>query len=173
MGLMSFLGFGTSEANAWNIPIKNFGQVVPGKIYRSAAPDFVSLQAARKEVGIKSVLDLRQDWTLAEWRGYAYVLHSRLGITAYNIAFDDKAYPRAVDVATAMAILTNEENYPILVHCAGGRHRTGGIIAEYRKRYQGWTPEEAYKEAKQYDWYTFRHKPWKYFILDLGPTGKG
>lgn len=165
MGLLSLLGFGTSEANAWNIPIKNFGQVVPGQIYRSAAPDFVSLQAACKEANIKSVLDLRDGWALAEWRGWAYVLKSRLGVTAYNIAFDDKSYPRQIDVDVAIQIMSNEENWPILVHCQGGRHRTGGIIAHWRKLKQGWTPEAAYKEAKAFDYYQrWGHKPWGDFI---------
>ena len=165
MGLLSFLGFGTSKANAWNIPIKNFGEVVPGQIYRSAAPDFVSLQTACQEIKFKAILDLRDGWALAEWRGWAYVLKSRLGITAYNIAFDDKSYPRQIDVQVALQILQNEENWPILVHCQGGRHRTGGIIAEYRKRVQRWTPEKAYKEAKQYDLYgRFGHQDWVDFV---------
>ena len=167
MGLLSFLGFGTSKANAYDIPVKNFGEVVHNQIYRSAAPDFNAVQAARETLGIKTVLDLRDDWAPSAWRGWQYVLKTRLGINAVNIPMDDKSYPRAVDIDDAIGILLNPDNWPVLVHCQGGRHRTGGVIAEYRKRIQGWVPDAAYKEAKEFSFYSrWGHGDWKDYIKE-------
>lgn len=167
MGLLSLLGMGTSTKNAYGIPIKNFGEVVQGQIYRSAAPSFDALQVARETLGIKTVLDLRDGWSPSEWRGWQYVLKTRLGINAINVPMDDKSYPRAIAIDVALGVLLDPDNWPVLVHCQGGRHRTGGVIAEYRKREQGWTPDAAYKEAKQYDFYgRWGHGDWKDYIKE-------
>lgn len=167
MGLLSLLGFGASKANAYDIPVKNFGEVVQGKIYRSAAPDFDAVQAARKTLGIKTVLDLRDGWNPSAWRGWQYVLKTRLGVNAINIPMDDKSYPRAIDIDDAIGILLNPDNWPVLVHCQGGRHRTGGVIAEYRKRIQGWVPDAAYREAKEHDLYRrWGHGDWVDYIKE-------
>lgn len=166
MGLMSFLGSGTSMDNAWDIPVKNFGEVVDGKIYRSAAPSLFCLKVASQKIGLKAVLDLRDNWDKAEWRRYRALLWAHYGIAAYNVPFDDKSPPDPASVSIAMSILLDEGNHPILVHCQGGRHRTGGIVAEYRKRFQGYSAEAAYKEAKKYDFYSrWGHGDWKSFIL--------
>lgn len=37
-------------------------------------------------------------------------------------------------------------NYPILIHCKAGLHRTGILSAIYRMEYEGWTPDQAYRE---------------------------
>lgn len=41
---------------------------------------------------------------------------------------------------------------PILVHCAAGTQRTGGVIAAYRLLVQHRLPTEVYDEMIRYDW---------------------
>ena len=39
-------------------------------------------------------------------------------------------------------------NYPVLIHCKAGLHRTGILVAVYRMEYEGWTPQAAIRELK-------------------------
>ena len=43
----------------------------------------------------------------------------------------------------------------VLVHCAAGTQRTGGVVASYRMLVQGISPDQAALEMKKYGW---RHK---------------
>jgi protein tyrosine/serine phosphatase len=47
-----------------------------------------------------------------------------------------------------LALLDDESNYPVLIHCHAGLHRTGLLTAVYRMEYQGWTIDEAYRDMK-------------------------
>jgi protein tyrosine phosphatase len=40
----------------------------------------------------------------------------------------------------------------VLVHCAAGAYRTGGVVAAYRMLVQGGSPADAWAEMKRYDW---------------------
>ena len=76
---------------------------------------------------------------------------------------------KAVQDAAAkfLEIVNNNENWPVYVHCAGGRHRTGAMTAVYRMTVQGWDVDRAYEEMKDYDFYTrWGHKDMKRFVFD-------
>lgn len=47
------------------------------------------------------------------------------------------------------------EKKVVLVHCAAGTQRTGGVVASYRILVQGISPDQAVLEMKRYGW---RHK---------------
>ena len=40
----------------------------------------------------------------------------------------------------------------MLVHCAAGSQRTGGVFAAYRTLVQGMAPEQAIAEMQKFDW---------------------
>jgi protein tyrosine/serine phosphatase len=44
--------------------------------------------------------------------------------------------------------MDDSNNYPLLVHCRAGLHRTGVITAVYRMEYEGWSPTAALRELK-------------------------
>ncbi len=54
--------------------------------------------------------------------------------------------PPAID--QLLTVLDDESNYPVLIHCHAGLHRTGILTAVYRMEYEGWSPGEAYREMK-------------------------
>ncbi len=54
--------------------------------------------------------------------------------------------PKAID--QFLALLDDPTVYPILLHCKAGLHRTGVMVAVYRMEKEGWTPQEALREAK-------------------------
>jgi protein tyrosine/serine phosphatase len=41
------------------------------------------------------------------------------------------------------------ENYPVLIHCKAGLHRTGVLVALYRMEYDGWSAQRAMDELKE------------------------
>lgn len=46
-------------------------------------------------------------------------------------------------------LMSNSENYPVLVHCFAGIHRTGSYCALYRMEYEKWSNEKAISELKR------------------------
>lgn len=47
-----------------------------------------------------------------------------------------------------LALCDDPANYPILVHCWAGRHRTGLLTAVYRMEYEGWPVADAARELR-------------------------
>jgi tyrosine-protein phosphatase SIW14 len=53
------------------------------------------------------------------------------------------------DMLKVVLILLDPKNYPVLVHCNKGKHRTGCTIACLRK-VKGWAPSEVLEEYRFY-----------------------
>jgi protein-tyrosine phosphatase len=82
-------------------------------------------------------------------------------------------HPEAID--EWLAVLDDERNYPVLIHCRAGLHRTGVLVAVYRMEYEGWSPAEAFRELKAHGF-----GPWvctsandyvKQYVLTYRPRG--
>lgn len=154
--------------NSWNIPVANLSQVVRDRIYRSAAPDGKALRALYKQFGLKSILDLRKNSDLGTTRssskGKAYQEYlgtcRELGIEMFRIPMVDTEPVSAETADKILALLEDPDNYPILVHCVGGRHRTGFAIAWYRVHHEDVMPYDAWDEACDKGYYrAFSHGP--------------
>ncbi|EIT78324.1 hypothetical protein AO1008_09299 [Aspergillus oryzae 100-8] len=50
-----------------------------------------------------------------------------------------------------LEILLNKANHPILIHCNKGKHRTGCVVACFRK-VQGWNLRDVLDEYLSYSW---------------------
>ena len=61
--------------------------------------------------------------------------------------------------AQFLKLVNDPANQPVFVHCQGGRHRTGVMTAVYRMTRDGWNPEQAYQEMKQYNFEGFPGHP--------------
>jgi protein tyrosine/serine phosphatase len=142
------------------VRIKNFGQM-DARFYRGAQPskqDYKDLAA----MGIKTVIDLRDDP-----QPYEQPLVESLGMKYVNIPMLDKKYPTAEVTEMFLKTVNDPATGKFFVHCAGGRHRTGAMGAVYRFRFYDWTFDQAYKEMKQYDFYTtWGHQAFKDFVED-------
>ena len=145
---------------AEEIRISNFGKVNE-HLYRGAQPeghDYRDLAA----MGIKTVIDLRNDA-----KSYARPLAEQAGLKYINLALNDKKYPPADAAARFLEIANDAANWPVYIHCAGGRHRTGAMAAVYRMTVEGWDIERAYQEMKDYDFYTrWGHGDYKDYVFD-------
>lgn len=120
--------------------VPNLFQVAPN-LYRSAQPTAAGF-AALKELGVKSVLSMRQtvdDVPLAD--GTGLVLY-RVPMKSRYVAERGgaKVVQAMRDLAEGMA------RGPVLVHCHHGADRTGLICALWRILYEGWTRQSAIDE---------------------------
>ena len=142
------------------VRIKNFGQM-DARFYRGAQPgkkDYKDLAA----LGIKTVIDLREDP-----ESYERPLVESLGMKYINIPMLGKKYPTPEVTDMFLKTVNDPATGKFFVHCAGGRHRTGAMGAVYRFQFYGWTFDQAYKEMKQYDFYTsWGHQAFKDFVED-------
>ncbi|MCI0524935.1 MAG: tyrosine-protein phosphatase [Acidobacteria bacterium] len=131
--------------------VKNFGRV-NNHIFRGGQPkddEYGELAA----IGIKTVIDLRED---AE--NYARRSTEGAGMRYVNLRLNAKQPPTAGESERFLALVNDQRNWPVFVHCAGGRHRTGVLIAVYRMEMDGWDANRAYREMKDFKFY----KRWGY-----------
>jgi len=149
------------RGNEWNVPIRNFGDVVPKKIYRGAKPDEKGYRAIR-DLGVETVVCLIPEPDESRDLGLAA---RAAGLRWYHLPLSDEDFPPADRVEKWLEWAQNESLLPIFVHCRGGRHRTGGLVAAYRISVEGWTNERAFDEAMRFGFYSeFGHEPWERFM---------
>jgi protein tyrosine/serine phosphatase len=149
-----------SKAGVVEVDVNNFGQVTEF-YYRGAQPkgDEYSQLAA---IGVKTIIDLRDNP-----KDYAKTLAEEAGLKYINFPLSDKDYPPPDAAPKFLELVNDEANWPVYVHCAGGRHRTGAMTAVFRMTMQGWDADRAYEEMKDYDFYKrFGHKAMKRFVFD-------
>lgn len=142
------------------IDISNFGKV-NDHFYRGSQPEGADYQQLAA-LGIKTIIDLRHDA-----KDFARPQAERAGLRYINFPMSDRRYPAPDTAQRFLEIANNPANWPVYVHCAGGRHRTGIMTAVYRITVDGWDLDRAYREMKDYDFYTaWGHKAMKDYIFD-------
>lgn len=105
----------------------NFHFVSPG-IWRSAQPDEESL-ARMKKHGLKTVINLRRDDNNHLWEKE---LVARLGMQYYYFPMDADREQDPKKIDEVLAVMANAEKRPVLLHCAGGKDRTGLAVMAYK-----------------------------------------
>lgn len=147
-----------STAAVSAIDIDNFGRV-SATYYRGAQPD-IDDYADLAALGVKTVIDL-QEGGLASEPG----LVERAGMKYVRIPMTTRKPPTSDQLDRFLGLVNDPASQPVYVHCAGGRHRTGVMTAVYRMTSDGWTPDQAFKEMKQYDFGAdFLHPEFKRFV---------
>ena len=149
--LASYLGFELVIKD--RILPKRWGEVETGLVFRSGQLHPALVSETLKRNGIRKIIDL-QHWEekpglLAE-RDAASVLQieiERFPLNG-NGTGDVNYYVEAM-----LALHDAKENdVPVLIHCAAGSQRTGGVLAAYRTLVLGLTAEEAVIEMRAFDW---------------------
>ena len=129
------------------ITIDNFGRI-NANYYRGAQPnasEFIELQ----RLGIKAVIDLQGDGNSKE---PAWVCNA--GMRYFNIPLSSTRPATEGQTEYFLNLVNDPQNWPVFVHCAGGRHRTGEMTAIYRITRDSWTADKAYQEMRQYGFYS-------------------
>jgi protein tyrosine/serine phosphatase len=124
--------------------IKNFGKVNEN-YYRGSQPTAEQF-AQLKGLGVKTVIDLRKDQVSEEpeWVRANGMQYFHIPMKASRPATEEQT-------DYFLKLVNDPANWPVYVHCKGGRHRTGALTAIYRITHDGWTADQAYEEMKQYD----------------------
>lgn len=124
----------------------NFGVVIPG-VYRSSFPrshDFEYL----KGLGLKTIVTLVRKEEL-DHDLETFVQREGIRQVVFNMKGTKK---EAIPLGTMKAILSivlDKSNYPLLIHCNHGKHRTGCVVGVVRK-IAGWDAESVVAEYKSY-----------------------
>jgi protein tyrosine/serine phosphatase len=135
--------------------------VDPGILLRSGCLTAGGFEEAVQRYGIKTIINLQDEYPDPPVR-VSYLdtsttseieLCRRLGVHYVYLAPDllsrqeaETEHPKAID--QFLAIMDDPTNYPVLIHCKAGLHRTGVMVAVYRMEYNGWSPQAALREAK-------------------------
>ncbi len=119
-----------------------YAVVDPGRLYRSAEYAPWRLVEECRRLGIKTVVDFRNE--LPEVDAEAEAL-AAIGVRHAHLATGQVPPLEIVDAF--LEIMSDEANHPVLIHCEHGVGRTGVHAAIYRMEFQGWSRERARFEA--------------------------
>jgi hypothetical protein len=140
---------------------KRLREVEPGRVYRSGQMTEAGFREAVEKYGIRTVVNLQHEqpdpMLIDRWMGRPTLRESelceQLGVRYVLLKPDILPPDNTLDtpppvVAEWLALLDDESNYPILLHCKAGLHRTGRLTAIYRMEYRGWSEGEALRELR-------------------------
>ncbi|QVL34664.1 tyrosine-protein phosphatase [Telmatocola sphagniphila] len=137
--------------------IRNFRVLVPGKVYRSGQASLERTKKTIEELGIKSVISLRDARPGASTAQYDAEENLVRSMGLNYLKLTPRAWGREngqepevqPNVDQFLKLLDNPKNYPIWIHCFAGTHRTGAYCAIYRMEYEHWSNEKAMAELKE------------------------
>jgi tyrosine-protein phosphatase SIW14 len=143
------------------IHAKRLREVEPGRLYRSGQMTADGFRETIEKYRIKTVVNLQHEdpdpLLPNHWLGKRKIRESelcaQLGVKYLLLKPDVLPPGNTVEqeppvVAEWLQILEDESNYPILLHCKAGLHRTGRLTAIYRMEYHGWSRGEALRELR-------------------------
>jgi protein tyrosine/serine phosphatase len=130
---------------------RNFRVVKEGVLYRSGQMDLDGLKRIVRDYDIRTIISLREgddvaDQDEAEWAINADLRHVRIPPRPWSSV--DGSVPATVGLDAFRKVMDDPSNYPVLVHCFAGIHRTGACCAVFRMDYQGWSNCEAIAEMR-------------------------
>jgi len=135
--------------------IRNFRIVRDGVLYRSGQMSLAGMKQVLRDYNIKTVVTLRDAYTEGEtppdWQEERFCKAEELNY--YRIRPErwwasDNSVPAAKGIRRFLQIMDNPANYPVLVHCFAGIHRSGAYCAVYRMEYEHWSNARAIAEMK-------------------------
>jgi protein tyrosine phosphatase (PTP) superfamily phosphohydrolase (DUF442 family) len=144
--------------------------VTDGRVYRSGQLTADGFRAAHAKYGFKTVINLQAEEhaidpklpvnSMSKATELESTVMADLGVKYIQIdggaLDDDGANGRPSGIDDFLAICDDEDNYPILLHCKAGLHRTGWLTSVYRREYEGWTLPRAHEELRANGFGTFK-----------------
>ncbi|MCZ2341621.1 MAG: tyrosine-protein phosphatase [Bacteroidales bacterium] len=136
---------------------RNARVVEPGRLYRSGQMSPEGFARFVREHGIRTVVSLRdstdestgafEDQFEEDYcREHGLTFH-RIGPTTQWLPPEEMRFPFHGQVHEFRRFLRQPTTqWPVLVHCFAGIHRTGASCAVYRMEFQGWSSDDAIEE---------------------------
>ncbi len=147
----------------WLGHLKRFQEVRPGVFYRSAQPSELGMQVLIKHYGVRTVVSL-QLFDVRLHRGLVDVSKpdgpresqyvTALGARPVQWPMGEEAcWPWVTpwQFEQFFRLMDEPANWPVAVHCQGGRHRTGTLAALFRMEYDRWPADRALAEMYDFD----------------------
>ena len=133
---------------------KHWGVVEQGLIYRSGRLPLDRAQATLANHHIRVLIDLTENKPSNRFQPKERTAAMALGIEYHNFPLIGDGTGDIAHYANAIAVMlqARREGKPVLVHCAAGAQRTGGVVAAYRVLVEQKSPDEARAELKRYGW---------------------
>ena len=130
---------------------RNFHVIRPGVLYRSGQMTKEGLQRILNDYHIKTVINLRDGQTQRDQTEEAFCKSEEIHfvrILPSHWGDEGGSAPVEASVQRFRAIMSDPRNYPVLVHCLAGIHRTGAYCAIYRMEFEHWSNAQAIAEMK-------------------------
>lgn len=131
--------------------LTHFRIVKPGVLYRCGQPRNRDLDQIRAEHGLGTIICARGG-TRHPLRGRWFRKERRWaeenGVRFEHLRLSDKSATPGEAFETAIGIMADPANHPVLVHCEQGFHRTGVLCAAFRVALDGWSLDDALAEMK-------------------------
>jgi protein-tyrosine phosphatase len=150
LGLAAAVALGAGTWGVYDIHVRHrLGTVAPGIVYKSGTMPPARMAKVAKELGLKSVIDLRtsvegQDSTnttpLVAIKAEAAALEAE-GVR--HIHLPTPQVPSEATVDQFLRVVADPANLPTLIHCYHGIGRTELFVAVYRMEFQGWSNAKA------------------------------
>ncbi len=118
--------------------------VKPGVLYRSSQPETGQLGNLVETYGIKTVLIVREG--TSDHVPDEIEFAKKRGLNVVHIPVKSRERVPDDQIKQFFEIVDNPANYPVLIHCSAGRHRTGYLCALYRIERMSWPVDQAVRE---------------------------
>jgi tyrosine-protein phosphatase SIW14 len=158
--LALLVGVPLAYARYRHAQLRNFHVIQDGVLYRSGQMTLDGLKRVIHDHGIKTVVTLRDavrpdrptpDVAEEEYCKKEELTYVRISPRPWWAP--DGSVPGDQGVQKFLEVMRDPANYPVLIHCFAGVHRTGAHCAVYRMELNHWTNEQAIAEmvAHGYD----------------------
>jgi tyrosine-protein phosphatase SIW14 len=155
---------------------RNLHIVRSGVLYRSAQLSTRDLDRVVRDLGIRTVVNLRDGSSPADQSEEAYCIgHGIRFVRIAPLSWDGVQGAAPVDqgLKTFLELVADPSNHPVLVHCFRGIHRTGMYVAVYRVELEGWELSRALKEMIEHGYVQLDdHRDVKGYFASYRRTGK-
>jgi protein tyrosine/serine phosphatase len=154
--LAVIVGVPVGYASYRNANLRNFCVVKPGVLYRSGQLSLGGLERVIHDHGIRTVVTLRDadvegerppDWREEEYCRRQDIRYVRIRPRLWWSPTGGPV-PAEAGLKRFLGLMDDPANYPVLVHCFGGIHRTGAYMAVYRMEVDHWDNAAALDELR-------------------------